>query len=185
MITVFEQRTIPLPFEKVLPLFDALKASENHPSTDSNVKEAQEDVSEQWKIYGTRFEIKFIVRHDAIVVVFATPPGYRVRICGIYDTASSNLKTNFEPSAKPTWILGTELPSRLASSTVETRSVSVSSSDKSMRVTPIAVFSEAVKKSSRNAFSRLAISNQNTCFLPLIGSMEARFTSSAQRPALC
>lgn len=157
-ITIFQEKTIPLPFEKVLLLF-AQKTSDNPSSTQSIVKENNAYRStREWKIHGTsiRGEIEFNVRHDEIVVVFATPPGCRMKIYGIYAAE----------------VLGEAPETQSTPSAVAIRNAPVSVTDGS---TPISALSEALKKSSRRILSPLTTQPHETGFPLLKGSMEARF----------
>lgn len=170
MITVFEQRTIPLAFERILDLFDK-KSSENHSSAHSIENEEKTKFSRQeWENCGIRYEIEITVRQDKIIVVFATPPGYRARICGMYGAPYSNPRTDLELSARPTWIQEKSLGRSALARTLKP----ISAATQSTPVTLISAFSEAVEHSSRNIIFRLTIPSKMGS-QPLIGSMDARF----------
>jgi hypothetical protein len=178
MVTVFDRKTIPLSFEEVASLFGVHNAVLNHSNTHPEsifacweeymAKDDPNTISERWEIGGARFELQFNANPDTMAILFATPPGNRERMCGIYELATSRLERVTIPALAINVV--TDGP---ASSSFTTASGSANA--KAATLNEISDLSRALRKTVLDAFSHLGNPLKMEPSAPLTACMRAKF----------
>jgi hypothetical protein len=206
MVTVFDRKTIPLSFEEVASLFGVHNAVLNHSSAhyviEKRIPEAYDDpieqddpesmcaywegsvakddpntVSERWEIGGARFELQFNANPGTMAILFATPPGNRERMCGIYGLATSRPEGVTIPAFAMN--IGTDGP---VSSSFTTASGSANA--KAAMINEISDLSRALKKTVLDTFSHLGNPLKMEPSAPLTACMRAKFEKTGSQTCI-